>query len=928
MDSRPALGPVESGSNGKRRGFVVHILPFARCVSDSIPARIHPLKTPTVPRAIFTIVSNNYLHYARTLLQSVGEHHPECARFCVIVDKDHGHAEQHANEFTLIGMKELELPDFDKFIFRYSILELNTAVKPWAFEHLLANGYSEVVYIDPDIRLFAPMDDLFELLEGASDIVITPHLLAPLTDDKTPSELDIRRAGTYNFGFCALRRGSNPSAFLKWWQQKLVFGCVVDLDRGIFVDQSWIDLVPGLFASVSILRHPGYNVAYWNLAQRKFEREADGWLVNGQPLIFFHFSGFDAEYPEPFSKHQNRFTLERMGVEKEIVLEYANRLIENGCRSIRKLPYGYARFDDGETLIPDLFRKMYREDVALQDIMGANPFARSSILATTVPARKLGALSPTYAMLMIWRARSDLREVFPLTSDDSVARFHEWFRSEGGTYFSPSVVKAHDPIYSAADADPDSLDPRSPTHGAKSLLVNQLYLTLLGRQADRSGLEHFEQRVDSWRGVARCVIALAFSSESRRKPNFKARVSSAARLAVGFLASAPVAQLDAARSPALQPLDAFARIDGVNIIGYIAAESGVGESARCFARGCHAAGIPFATHDVGYQNQNRQTDRSVQELAIEGRIFGVNVMHVNADQMTRTISDLPAEFRKPDINIAYWHWEQPTLPTSFLPSFEGLTEIWVPSAFVHDAVAQISPLPVFKVPHVVEFAVPAFDTRSKFGLPADLFLVLAMYDFDSYQFRKNPQAAIAAYRAAFALRSDAGLVIKTVNGSRNQGGYAELIESVGGLPNVFLIDRYLTRAEVYELESSCDCFLSLHRAEGFGLGLAEMMYLGKPVIGTNWSGNTEFMNPMNSFPVNYELKPLENKLGVYEAGQLWAEADIDHAAHALRTIVENGDVRERITARAHRDMRRYYSASAIGHVYRKRLSLFSARRTR
>ena len=156
-------------------------------------------------RAVFTIVSNNYLHYARTLLQGVAEHHPDCERFCVVVDRDPTPSQRHRDEFEPILLDSLDLPQPTLFTFRYSILELNTAVKPWAFAALFARGFDEVVYLDPDIRVYHPLDDVFDLLAADADIVLTPHLLAPITDDKHPNEMEIRRAGTYNLGFCGIR---------------------------------------------------------------------------------------------------------------------------------------------------------------------------------------------------------------------------------------------------------------------------------------------------------------------------------------------------------------------------------------------------------------------------------------------------------------------------------------------------------------------------------------------------------------------------------------------------------------------------------------------------------------------------------------------------------------------------------------------------
>src|SRR5260370_44972 len=187
-------------------------------------------------------------------------------------------------------------------------------MKPWMFEHLFAMGYDRVVYLDPDIVIYSPLIELDSTPSpgaGESFLTLTPHLTGFIGGDEHPSERTILQAGAYNLGFLALSRRPPLDRFLAWWQEKLEFQCVVDTVRGLFVDQKWMDLAPGLFPAVEILRHEGYNVAYWNLGQRTVVRgDADATVpmvatVNGQPLRFFHFSGFDPTFPYRVSKHAN-----------------------------------------------------------------------------------------------------------------------------------------------------------------------------------------------------------------------------------------------------------------------------------------------------------------------------------------------------------------------------------------------------------------------------------------------------------------------------------------------------------------------------------------------------------------------------------------------------------------------------------------------
>ena len=228
-----------------------------------------------------------------------------------------------------------------------------------------------------------------------------------------------------------------------------------------------------------------------------------------------------------------------------------------------------------------------------------------------------------------------------------------------------------------------------------------------------------------------------------------------------------------------------------------------------------------------------------------------------------------------------------------------------------------------KIPLALEFSPSPNVQRATFGLPEDKTLVLVMYDFLSYQYRKNPQAALNAFRLAAGKRSDAVLILKTINSEHRSEARVKLAREVSDMKNVVFIDDFLTRQQTWDLQSCCDILLSLHRAEGFGLALAEMMYLGKPVIGTGWSANMDFMTPDNSIPVRYMLKPLEQAVGVYPAGQLWAEADVEHAAKSLQRLLDDPQLRREIGARAAQDIRTQLSPAAVGELVRERLSLIN-----
>jgi glycosyltransferase involved in cell wall biosynthesis len=228
------------------------------------------------------------------------------------------------------------------------------------------------------------------------------------------------------------------------------------------------------------------------------------------------------------------------------------------------------------------------------------------------------------------------------------------------------------------------------------------------------------------------------------------------------------------------------------------------------------------------------------------------------------------------------------------------------------------------MPHAIAFARPEGDFRPRFGLPADRFLFLFVYDLNSYSPRKNPQAVIAAFRASGLAGRGAALVIKTHNVAGNEADFAALQAAVADLPGTVLLNATLPRAEVYQLEAACDCFVSLHRSEGFGFAVAECMYLGKPVISTDWSGTAEYVNEHNGCPVRCELRKLEQSHGPYSQGSTWAEPDVQHAAECMRRVFADRALAARLGTAARATIEARFAPAVVGARYRRRLEAIAA----
>ena len=365
---------------------------------------------------------------------------------------------------------------------------------------------------------------------------------------------------------------------------------------------------------------------------------------------------------------------------------------------------------------------------------------------------------------------------------------------------------------------------------------------------------------------------------------------------------------------------------GVNLIGYIGAEMGVGEATRGEARALSQAEIPFGIIDYRYGNPSRMGDQTWAHKVIQAPTYATNLLHINADSLPGAIERLPRDLRDGRRNIGFWTWELPDFPPRFHEAFEAVDEVWVPSTFVARAVGADAPVPVRVVPHVVEPPIRQPLPRSHFDIP-DAYWFLTMYDTQSVQARKNPQGAIEAYKRAFEHPDgDTRLVVKVNNAGDRE--LEPLRELIGTRPDISLLTDVLTRHEVDSLIADSDAFVSLHRSEGFGLVIAESMALGKPVIATGWSGNTDFMSVETSALVGYRLVELDRDHGPYEAGQRWAEPDLDDAVDWMRKLRQDGGLASQMGARAAASIARSNSAETIGRIIATTLATTDGSRQR
>lgn len=295
----------------------------------------------------FTICSINYLAQARTLGDSLKATNPDVRFFIGLVDKLEGVAfeESYAPSYPMVEIDKIDIRDFQEMCDRYNITELNTAVKPFYFTYFFKH-YPEarnVVYFDPDIIVYQPLTGLLESL-AKHNAVLTPHINTPIDDRLKPNELHHLNTGVYNLGFVAFSRSEENDRFISWWEEKLRYECLIDLCNGLFVDQNWMNFLPVFVPGTYIERNPGYNAAYWNLHERTFSFRNGTYFVNEvNPLIFFHYSGYDPAKPEVLSKYQDRFELGQRSDLTAVFDLYKNSLISNGNTYYRKFHCAYIK---------------------------------------------------------------------------------------------------------------------------------------------------------------------------------------------------------------------------------------------------------------------------------------------------------------------------------------------------------------------------------------------------------------------------------------------------------------------------------------------------------------------------------------------------------------------------------------------------------
>ena len=376
---------------------------------------------------IFTIVSRNYAAQAATLMESLALAEPAARRVVVATDGPIPSLERFAE---VIDAASLDVP-YGAMSVYYDALELNTAVKPFVFRHLLTQpGVTSATYLDPDIYVFRPLDRVRQGL-AAAQLVLTPHLTRPLLGSAMPNDHAILRSGAYNLGFCSARAEPKVLELMAWWADRLRFDCRGDVKDGLFTDQRWMDLAPGFVDSLDVVREPVLNLAYWNFEGRTLARGAEGWTVDGARLQFFHYSGFDPARPDVLSKHQDRVRATPGSPLAELLKDYAAAMLRNGHEASRAIPYAHLKFPSGRVVTGAMRRRALRAARDGKDFSKGLTAAVEAWMDAPDPEAALAGLPDvTRTMDQVWR---DVPTGFQLDHEAGRLGFHQFFAEHAAT---------------------------------------------------------------------------------------------------------------------------------------------------------------------------------------------------------------------------------------------------------------------------------------------------------------------------------------------------------------------------------------------------------------------------------------------------------------------------------------------------------------
>lgn len=363
---------------------------------------------------------------------------------------------------------------------------------------------------------------------------------------------------------------------------------------------------------------------------------------------------------------------------------------------------------------------------------------------------------------------------------------------------------------------------------------------------------------------------------------------------------------------------------GLNVVGYIDAEFGLGEAVRLNIKALSKVGIPTSLINYSVKTPHSHSNNTFTDFS-NGFKYDINLIQVSPAEVPNLLKSREAIGLKGKYNILFVAWESEIFPIEYIENISFFDEIWVPSKFCQESLSKNAKVPVINIPHPIEITLESTNDSDAINFfDKTKFNYLFVFDYNSSLERKNTINLIKAFKNCYSANDEnVMLSIKTSKSNRFVEEKNQLLNEIGIWKNIKIIEKIFDKNSLNTIISNCDCYVSLHRSEGFGLTMAEAMYFGKPVIATGYSGNLEFMDFQNSLLVNYDLTTNFSSDINYEKGVIWANPDINHASHLIKKVFENKIIRDRIGVSGKKTVDTKLSFEKIGWLMKNRLEFIN-----
>jgi len=363
------------------------------------------------------------------------------------------------------------------------------------------------------------------------------------------------------------------------------------------------------------------------------------------------------------------------------------------------------------------------------------------------------------------------------------------------------------------------------------------------------------------------------------------------------------------------------RRNGVLFIGYAEGNLGLGQAFRNSLQAAQTVGLSFAVYPFRVGIKTRSLGSFMQDRYDERHLYDLNIIAVAADQMPNVLNSIDARLLNNSYNVLQTFWELPKAPAAWRGVLRSIDEIWAPNKFVANAFRPLFSGPIALIPPVVDVGEGPFPSRDHFGMDDNRFYFIFSFDYYSSPYRKNPLGAIQAFQRAFSKGNEnVGLIIKSTGKvPRNSDIKTEVLQTAAADRRILVVEKDMSRTEILGLIRAGDAYVSLHRSEGFGMGIAEAMSFGRVVIATDFSGSTDFVTSQTGFPIQFTLRRVAVHEYPWSNKQVWAEPDINSAASAMETVWRFPDLaRERANA-GQKLVQQRYGMTAVGEMMKARI---------